>query len=65
MLDPRGRMPAELIDRAKAADAVSYILASPWDAVTKVRVAKGWAVLAGVRFAPETLARIELSGGDA
>jgi hypothetical protein len=65
MLDPRGRMPADLIDASKAQQAISYIIASPWDCTTKVRVAKGWAVLTGSVFAPETLARIEKSGLDA
>jgi hypothetical protein len=65
MLDPIGRMPAELIHASRAQEAVNYIIASPWDCTTKVRVLKGWAVRVGVQFTPATLARVEKSGLDA
>jgi hypothetical protein len=65
MLDPIGRLPKELIDATRAREAVAYIIASPWDSTTKVRVLKGWAVRTGVQFAPSTLARVEKSGLDA
>jgi len=65
MLDPIGRIPKELIDATRAREAVDYIVKSPWDCTTKVRVLKGYAVRTGVQFSPDTLARVEKSGLDA
>jgi hypothetical protein len=65
MLDPRGRVPDRLIDASQAQEFIQYLIASPWDGTTKVRVAKGWAVVTGSQFHPSALALIQKSGLDA
>jgi hypothetical protein len=61
-LQPRGLMPDALIDPAKRADAITWILLAPHSQAWKVDLLRGWGYETGTRLTAREYDLVRSSG---